>query len=232
MNNMAFENQTDAFAQFLKDLEDVDRLFEIHGEITKGVSGPFHRLEPLNKSIVVMTCAIWEAYVENVVEEAFEEMLRVWSSPEYLPEGLKYRIQTKFKEGGDFEALWKFAGTGWRDVARENVAQMCDGLNGGLNTPNSEQISHLFKICLGMRITSCWYWPKMSKNMAADKLDRLVRERGTFAHGGVPKETAKKSMCYSFRAHVEKLSRKTDVAVLNKVHAVRLSVEQASTATA
>jgi hypothetical protein len=61
-----------ARATFEANRQDVDRLMQLH--TTEGGDEPGRRvgLEVLNKSAIVLLCAIWEAYVEDLATEVID----------------------------------------------------------------------------------------------------------------------------------------------------------------
>lgn len=191
---------------------DVQRLLEIHETITQGVQGRHYKLEALNKSIVILLCASWEAYVEDVTREGFNFLLRAVTDPSQLPEGIRAQVAASVREGKP-DAIWRLAGRGWKTVARELIAQKCDGLAGGLNTPKSKNVSQLLRTAFGFNVTQSWTWTRMTQERTREKLDQLVDARGMYAHGQQPLEAITKQRCSQFQAHVQNLVSRTDVAI-------------------
>ena len=210
-------NGSQSFLVFSNDLKDVDRLFEIHKEMTKGVSGSHHNLDPINKSIVVLLCAAWEAYVENVAQEAVKSAIGSGLTASALPNGMRERVIARIFDKDEPLSPWDLAGHNWQLVVEAEIERMCDGLNGGLNTPNSKNVSKIFRSALGINITESWRWQRMKPDNARKKLNKLVAERGTYAHGGVPDRSARIGACWNHRTHVSRIVESTDYAVNARV---------------
>jgi hypothetical protein len=66
-----------ARAAFENNRKDVERLMEIHGDLAGDTPGRKHGVEVLNKSAIVLMCAIWEAYCEDLAAEAVEHLVRI-----------------------------------------------------------------------------------------------------------------------------------------------------------
>ena len=60
---------------FQGNISDVIRLIEIHRQLAGPAQGRRVGLECLNKSAIVLILATWEAFVEDLAENAFECML-------------------------------------------------------------------------------------------------------------------------------------------------------------
>ena len=52
--------------------DDLERLWELHGQEAGTNPGRKYNVDVLNRAAVVMVCAAWEAYCEDVVAEAIE----------------------------------------------------------------------------------------------------------------------------------------------------------------
>ena len=47
--------------------QEIDRIIEIHGEISGSGPGYKHNVQVLNKSAIVLLLACWEAYIEDLM---------------------------------------------------------------------------------------------------------------------------------------------------------------------
>jgi hypothetical protein len=70
-----------ARAAFDKNCADIDRLMEVHTAYGGTGAGYRHQLEVLNKSAIVLLCAIWEAYCEDLAAEAVEHIVAHAAAP-------------------------------------------------------------------------------------------------------------------------------------------------------
>jgi hypothetical protein len=163
--------------------EDVERLMELHELMGGGGPGRRIGLEVLNKSGVVLTCAIWEAYVEDVAAEVIEHYVDHLKDVNRLPKDLRLRV-AKELDGAD---IWKLAGRGWKQELRNRLKGLQAQRNTALNTPKAAYVEGFFTQALGITgVTSCWAWRRMSNASAKAKLDRYVTLRGDIAHRAAP----------------------------------------------
>ncbi|MBI1405171.1 MAG: hypothetical protein GC145_03480 [Caulobacter sp.] len=174
-----------AFQSFQRNYGDVQVLFEVHGTLTEGVQGRNRLMTPaVLKSGIVLMCAAWEAFVEDACVEGAQLVSEQLQNPNNLPAGVKRKIASKLETDKHDLASWQLAGEGWRELYRVEVARLCDGLAGGLNTPNTANVKALYKDVFGLADASAnWGWQGMTPERAARKLNDLVRLRGELAHG-------------------------------------------------
>src|SRR5450759_106828 len=112
--------QSTAAATFEISSEEVAQLTDIHEQISGKERGRRH-LEVLNKSAIVLLCAIWEAYCEDVADEALRHLLAHLRDHNDLPEGRRRRIAKEQKEDKHELSPWKVAGTGWKAHLRTRL---------------------------------------------------------------------------------------------------------------
>ena len=74
-----------AVLSFRENMKDVNRLMEIHKELTGDDAGRRHGVEVLNKSAVVLITACWEAFVEDVATLGFDFLLSETDSHDNIP---------------------------------------------------------------------------------------------------------------------------------------------------
>jgi hypothetical protein len=160
-----------AFDGFEKNYVDVNNLFAIHGDITGGIQGQGRNVTPsLLRSSVVLMCAAWEAFIEDVCIEGIELLINSGADPKVLPNGIKTSVGETLKAGNALDA-WSLAADGWKSALKTGVEQKCDRLN----SPKYKNIEGLVHQCFGIReLKRNWTWQKMSADTAARKLDQLV----------------------------------------------------------
>lgn len=194
-------------------VKDVERLLEIHNDLSGAGPGRKYGVEVLNKSGIVLITAYWEAYCEDIAAEALEHLLKHVANVERLPEELRRQIAKELKADKHELAVWQLAGTGWKDIANDRLARLTAERNWHFNTPKSTPINSLFSSALGLTdITSKWRWRGMSSTSAAKKLDAFVTLRGSIAHRGAV-DSCTKSQVLDYLNHVKRLAGKTGGAV-------------------
>ena len=203
---------SEAYHRFETNIADIDRLIEIHGLVTDGKPGRHYQLGALNKSIVIIACAAWEAFVEDLVREAGAHLVAKTEDPEALHDGIKRRIADELREKAGSTKLWILSGSGWKSIVCTAIERLCDGQSGGLNTPDAKKVNDLFRNALGFPIWDDWRWKSMTPERARKKLNQLVKDRNTYAHGAVPDKPVTIMMARGHRVHIEQLAFATDQA--------------------
>lgn len=165
--------------QFLENMEEVARLLEIHTKISGAGAGRKHSVEVLNKSAMVLACACWEAYVEDLCDSALEWLATNCKSPAMLPEHLLETIGQKYNG----KKAWVLAGEGWRKALRDNLKEYQGKNAKDFNTPKSDNVDALFKKIIGLdNLSGQWRWKGRSSAMSRKALDDFVVLRGDVAH--------------------------------------------------
>lgn len=173
--------------------DDLDRLWEFHEQEAGIKPGRKYNVDVLNRAAVVMVCAAWEAYCEDIVAEAIAIIVQDCNDPAKLPIYLKTHIAKQVKTSPHDHAPWDMAGDGWRTVVRTNASSATKKLTGSWNTPKTTQVNDLFATSLGIvDISSNWAWAKNSPDATKVKLDELVSLRGEIAHRLKPADSVHK----------------------------------------
>lgn len=210
-----------AIISFSDNRADVDRLLEIHQSIGGSAPGRRWGLEVLHKAAVVLTCSIWEAFVEDLIQEAVAHLAQHLNAPDRLPNHLKQQISKQIKADPHDLSPWRLAGSGWQQVIRANAVAVVSAATGRLNTPKSPQLKELFERSLGITdITSTWKRRKLSVAQATAKLDGFITLRGAIAHRGQAASSVTKVQAEEFISLVTELVRFTDDAVRAHVKAL------------
>lgn len=176
---MAIEKANKHVNGLIANIDEVDRLSDIHSQITTKGPGRKYNVEILHKSAIVLLVACWEAYVEDLVGAMLEHMVVKAKDHTVFPEYVLKRI------GSDHSGLkaWDLAGAGWKKILRGNLQGVLSRTTGSLNTPKTEQVDALFKKAVGLSaLSSSWYWPGRSVQQTTTMLDDLVTLRGSIAH--------------------------------------------------
>ena len=164
---------------FVSNIDEVRRLLEIHEELTGTGPGKRHNVQVLNKSAITLLVACWESFVEDACEAALDAMLSKASKPAAFPEPVLGAVASKLQG----RKAWSLAGSGWRQVLRDNKKEILARTTQKLNTPGSAKIRDLFSKTIGLKdLPRSWHWQGKSAAVAAADLDALVRLRGAIAH--------------------------------------------------
>ncbi|WP_157408227.1 HEPN domain-containing protein [Actinoplanes sp. N902-109] len=195
---------------FDSNCKDVEKLLDVHAQLTGIARGRRHDVEVLNKSAIVLITSFWEAYCEDIAAEALDHLVKNCPSSDSLPADLKKVVAKELEIEKHDLAVWRLSGDGWRTVISDRLDQMQEERNKRLNTPKSGQIDDLFQKALGIaQISSSWRWKGMSAAHARLKLDKYVSLRGAIAHRGSASASVKKADVTDYYQHIKDLVGKT-----------------------
>ena len=158
-------------------VKDVDKLIASHAELNHEGGGR-RGLGHITRSGVVMLCAAWEVYIEDVLVESVQYMVNNTASAQALPKDVKKSLAGYTKASKHELRVIDIADLGWKTV----LVEIANHAVGRLNTPKSENIDPLFKKHLGFRgFSAKWGRP-------ATDIDDFVTTRCGIAHrgGGTP----------------------------------------------
>lgn len=204
----------------IKNIEEVDRLTEIHTEIGGPGPGRRHNIEVLNKSAIVLLVACWEAYVEDLAQIAFHYMIR-HTSPEHIPKKVQSLVATELKSHKDDSKIWDLAGSGWKDALNIYGSTILDRYVGRLNTPRPEQVDHLFECLVGLRsVSTKWKWRGASNMGVLTRLDDLITQRGEVAHRVFTKVSIRKKDVDAARDLIGRIAVNTSNQVANHLEKI------------
>lgn len=169
--------------RFLENSKDVDRLLELHAESAGTSPGHKHEVEVLNKSAVVLLVACWEAFIEDMVSEAFDLLLRRATTHEAIPAKVRIEASNRLRKDHDERAVWELAGAGWRAVMERHRAACFKQYLGTFHTPRTEPVDNLCETLLGLKgLSKNWHWHGVSVDNAKERLEELINLRGDIAH--------------------------------------------------
>ena len=131
-------------------------------------------IEAVNRSAVVLTCASWETFVEDLAVDGLSFIHRNRHPADDLsPSTRAVASRTESRLKGQSNR-W---GTGL--FMQKNR----DTFLGVFNTPKAAKVDALFKRALGMDSLSMqWSWRRVSAPKARQRLDAYVSLRGDIAH--------------------------------------------------
>ncbi|MEC9407058.1 MAG: HEPN domain-containing protein [Pseudomonadota bacterium] len=154
-------------------LVDVDRVIESHADLNHEGQGR-RGLGHITRGGVLLLCASWELYLEEVLLECSEVFLDRLDSPAQLPIPVQKQLAKSVRDSKHELQPLKLAGDGWKTIYRSVVAQQC----GVLNTPKSNNLDPLFKRLIGIeKISQSW-------SVGEECVNGFVSARGDIAHRG------------------------------------------------
>src|SRR5437867_4128822 len=140
-----------AYADFAKNAGDVERLLVLHAETGGSAPGRRQGLEVLNKAGIVLVCAMWEAYCEDVCREGVYRLLRnaqKTNEPrKQLPKELLKIVVAAIGRDKNELAMWGLAGKSWFSTTYVAVDE---SLVDRFHTPNADEVDGLFEKALGL----------------------------------------------------------------------------------
>ncbi len=174
-------------------LKDVRRLIESHTQLNHSGSGR-RGLGHLTRSGVIMLCAAWEIYIEDLLEESAGYFSRRVDEPKGLPLAVQKELSKSVKESKHELKPLDLAGNGWMHVYNNHAIQSIQGLN----TPKSTVIDPLFNRIVGIdELSSHW-------TLGAEILNNFVATRGEVAHKG---SNAKYTTITNLKLYLEQIYR-------------------------
>lgn len=216
--------QSNSLKSLEKNLVEVDRLFQIHREIGGSDPGRRHQgLEVINKSAIVLTCAYWEAFIEELCIEAAGCLVKQIKKPDKVPQALRVSCARYLntKEAGEF---WKVAVSDWKKIVIQNAEFRAQGKRDGdygFTTPSVENIKNLFEHTLALEdVTRSWSWQGQSRENAEEKLGQFIELRSKIVHGVSPPNSVHLQYAEQQRDFIRNLGLATDVVVKLHLHGI------------
>jgi hypothetical protein len=162
-----------AYKNYQKNLIDVERLINSHN-LESGNNPGKKGLGHLTRSGVVMLCAAFEVYIEEVVFECIEIFIEKYPTLKCFPKPLRQRLAQQVKAHKNELEVLNLIGEGWKDVLQKIANQdLC-----ALNTPKPDKVDILFKRYIGISDFFSSYC------LERKALNDFVSTRGHIAHNG------------------------------------------------
>jgi RiboL-PSP-HEPN len=154
-------------------MKDVNRIIRTHADIQNGNPGNMG-LGHLTRSGVLLLCAAWELYIEELLIEAVAANIARTPTPDGLSVPVKKTISQYIKDSKHELKPLAMAGDGWKtiylEIAREKVVS--------LNTPKKHNIDQLYLVLVGAsELSNAW-------SLSAAAVNDFVEVRGDIAHRG------------------------------------------------
>ena len=156
-----------------KMLVDVNRIVASHATLNHSGGGR-RGLGHLTRSGVLMLCASWELYIEELAVEISDYLSARAGSPKDFPIPVQKELAKTVKEHKHELRSLEMAGSGWKDLYKSLVkAEVAK-----INTPKAAPIDELYLRNLG------WKSPSVNWSRGASFIDEFVSTRGDIAHRG------------------------------------------------
>jgi hypothetical protein len=195
---------------FDKNLNDIERLMELHQQEGGTSRGRRYNLEVLNKSAIVLITSYWEAYCEDIAAEALEHIIKHSKTSDTLPKELKKAIAKELESDKNNLAVWEVADGKWKNYLQNRLETLQEARNRKLNTPRSDNIDQLFESAVGItKVSNSWKWARMTVSRARAKLDIFVTLRGSIAHRGKSSKSVTKAQVRDYLGFIKRLAAKT-----------------------
>lgn len=205
-----------AIAKLHERLADAKSLIEIHETLTGDQPGRRFGVDALNRSVILLSVAAWEGFIEDLVVEAAKRFEDEVSGPSKLPKTARNSMLSHLYDSQNWatfnektlDGLWSITGSHWRTTYLNYVEQQANTLN----TPNSQNTIRLLKKCLGINdCTAGWIGGKRWKpDIYRKKLDALLELRHRIAHGAVGQKAVRKVTATAAVALVQFLAEKLE----------------------
>ena len=154
-----------ARSDFDHNYADIERLIEIHEELAGTGPGYKHGVEVLNKSAVVLTSAVWEAYCEDLASEAVDHLIAKLSDPTKLPKELRKRIARELEDNPNDPGRLGSCERRLEESSQEPgaVDRRRAGSGAGTRAKTKQIAPELFEDAVGLtKVTSAWTWQGMN----------------------------------------------------------------------
>lgn len=204
---MARRRHTYPHETLWKNLDEVNRLLEIHTKMSGRGPGYKHNVEVLNKSAIILLVACWESFIEDLAEAAFSILLSRAKKHNIFPVRVLREVAIGLKEDKDTRSIWKLAGNGWKTVLKNHKVALFHKYIGKFNTPRTSQVDSLYESLLGIKsISSCWRWQRISVNRARKKMKDLIELRGSIAHRVKASRRIRKEVVHEYIDFINRLA--------------------------
>lgn len=172
---------------FKENLKEVSTLMAMHAVLAGPGPGRKHKVEVLNKSAILFSCAAFEAFVEDLATRGFDHIVTKSKDCTALPKAILKSIADVVRNDKNEIRVWDLAGDGWRNVAENYKHDLIRKYIGPFNTPKPHNIESLLHELTGFPIAPrIWQWKGMNSKTSKEKLKSFVELRGALAHGIKP----------------------------------------------
>ncbi|MCO5238062.1 MAG: HEPN domain-containing protein [Chitinophagaceae bacterium] len=165
---------SNSYITFLHIRIDVLNLIKTHSDYTQGKRGR-KNLGHLTRSAIVMLCAAWERYNEDLLLESIKYLCDNIQDASLIKEEIKRFVSSKIRNDRHELKPFFVAGDGWKQIWYEYAKEEIEALN----TPKEGNLNLLFKNYLSIeKYSNLW------KTSNPSEIDNFVKVRGDIAHNG------------------------------------------------
>ena len=182
-------------------LPDVFKLIEAHNELNPEGRGRRY-LGHITRSGVIMLCAAWELYVEDVCKEGVVFLTKDSKAPAFLPDRIKGMISKHVKSSKHDFSVLELCHHGWKKVYIDAFQSAIEHVN----TPKFGPISDLFYDWLGVNSKEL----EDSWRHDFEELNNFVTLRGEIAHRGADAQYVNRNSLMSYAELIEDFVVDTD----------------------
>lgn len=189
-------------------LRDVRGLMEAHDTLSPEGRGR-RNLGYITRSAIVILCASWEQYIEDVVMESVEMMCSQFDDPAKIPKHVKKKIVKHIESEKDDLSPLTLAADGWRNVYKKCAK---DGI-GRFHSPKTDMIIKIFRDYMGItsNVSECW-------SIDGEELDRFVDFRNTLAHRGQSYiQYVRRQDVQNYLTSIDETARETEAFLSNEL---------------
>jgi hypothetical protein len=132
-----------------------------------------------------MTCAFWEAFIEDLASDALTHLASHAESAIQLPKDLQKSVVEELQRRKHELAMWELAGDRWRNLLRDRAERIISINDRTLNSPTSKNVDDFLRVQAGMPcVSGAWHWHGTAVIKARQRLDDFVGLRNKIAHRG------------------------------------------------
>ena len=151
---------------------DVDRIIGSHRQLNHDGRGR-RGLGHITRGGMLMLCAAWEVYLENLLIESVGHLAQHLDDPKDLPKAVQKELARSVKNSKHELKPLELAGDGWCSLYRNHASEVLEAFN----TPKSSNVDATFRKFLGIKeLSSNW-------TVGPTAINDFVADRGAIAHG-------------------------------------------------
>ena len=170
---------SEAYNTFTANLEYVWRILAPHKESSRPSKRGRPRLNHVNRSALIILCASWEQYIEDVVLNSVDELIKCTSTPLDLPKPVQKKISASVKNSkNELEPLKLAVTGGWEKTYRECAKQAIKDSR----SPICESVNALLNQSIGANYT---IFVPSTYSKDSGRLNGIINLRNQIAHQGV-----------------------------------------------
>lgn len=191
-------------------MKDVDRIIETHDSIQNGSPGNMG-LGHLPRAGVLLLCAAWELYIEELLLEVVEKNIDRCMNPTELPDIVQKTIAKYVKDSKHQLKPLYLAGDGWKNIYIEIANEYVSSLN----TPKQNNIDVMFHEIVGIKdLSTNW-------SDGSSAINDFVKARGDVAHRGSDAGNIRiNTLRNTYKPQICKAAVETDNAISTYIRSV------------